>query len=381
MYKRNTFIQLLAKIKIMVSKKKMTALLIGLLFYLTVFSQSESIQYYCTPCNAHCDVKSYDKPGMCDVCNMPIISLTDEELKLSIANAGVPKPLDLKYNEWEELGSSPYRASRLWIENYSRKNVQIVNGNTLLSGALYYPKIEKSKKIPAIILAHGSGPTTQYNLSYYTYLGLKMGMAVLVCDKRGVGNSQGEYDASALNSKNVFTDLATDLVAQFKWLNTQPEIDKTKIGMMGPSQAGWIMPIAANMDDSFSFIISLSGPAVSVGEENYFSALTNESYSPSGISIVEADKKLTSFDGSHIYQTAPVLRILKTKTLWQFGTHDRSVPVDESIRRLKQMNKPNFEIKVIQDVGHGSANINTGEYEDFVKILKPWLLKIGILEE
>jgi len=364
----------------MKSKVKLTLIVFGFLSFLTVFSQTKSNQYYCTPCNASCDVKSFEKPGICDVCNMPIISLTDEELKLSIANSGVPKPLNLKYNEWEELGSSPYRTSRLWIKNYKRKYVQIESDGIYLSGALYYPKIDNNKTIPAIILAHGSGPTTQYNLSYYTYLGLKMGLAVLVCDKRGVGNSQGEYDRTLLNSKNVFTDLASDLVAQLKWLKTQTEIDITKIGLMGPSQAGWIMPIAAKKDDSFSFIISLSGPAVSLGEENYFSALTNENHNPPGISILEADKKLATFNGDHIYQTASVLKMLDTKILWQFGTHDRSVPVDLSIRRLKQMNTENFDIKGIQDIGHGSANIYTGEYEDFVQILKPWLLKIGILE-
>ena len=111
----------------MKSKIKLILIVIGFLSYLTVFSQTKSIKYYCTPCNAPCDAKSYEKPGTCDACNMPIIFLTDEELKLSLENSDIPKPLDLKYNEWEELGSSPYRASRLWINNYRRKHVQILN--------------------------------------------------------------------------------------------------------------------------------------------------------------------------------------------------------------------------------------------------------------
>lgn len=366
------------------SIKKTFTISIGVfLMCLSLFGQNNTTKYYCTPCNATCDAKSYDKPGTCHVCNMPIIALTDEELKLSLANSGLPKPLalDLKYGVKEELGSDPYRASRLWITDYSRTYVKIKSGTIFLSGALYYPKIEENQKVPAIILAHGSGPTTQYNLGYYIYLGLKMGAAVLVCDKRGIGNSEGEYDASVMNSEKIFTDLASDLVAQLKWIKTQPEIDTAKIGMMGPSQAGWIMPIAAEMDNSVNFIISLSGPAVSVGEENYFSALTNENDSPAGLSIIEADKKLQDFNSNHIYETIPVLKKLNTYILWQFGTHDRSVPVDESIRRLKSLKKPNFEIIVVQDVGHGVANVHTGEYEDFVKVLKPWLIRIGIFEK
>lgn len=346
-----------------------------------VFGQETSKKYYCTPCNLYCDVKAHDKPGTCDVCNMPIIALTNEELEQSIANSGVPEPLELTYGEREELGSSPYRASRLWIREYSREYVQIKSGDILLSGALYYPKIEDNQKVPAIILAHGSGPTTQYNLGYYIYLGLQMGAAVLVFDKRGVGNSEGEYDASIKNSKKVFTDLALDLVVQLEWLKTQPEIDSTRIGMMGPSQAGWVMPIAAKMNDSFRFIISLSGPAVSVGAENYFSALTNENNMPPGISIEDADKKLQDFNGKPIYDPIQILKELNTNILWQFGTHDRSVPVKESVRKLKNLNKSNFEIKIVKDVGHGSANIHTGEYEDFVKVIRPWLIKIGILQQ
>lgn len=352
-----------------------------LLFHTILMAQETSTKYYCTPCNSHCDVKSHDQPGICDVCHMPLIPLSDEALKQSIANSGIPQPMTLTYGEKEALGSSPYRASRLWIREYSRTYVQIKSGEILLSGALYYPKIEGQQKVPAIILAHGSGPTTQYNLGYYIYLGLKMGAAVLVCDKRGVGNSEGEYDASIKNAEKIFTDLAADLVAQLQWLKTQPEIDTNKIGMMGPSQAGWIMPIAAKLDDSFRFIISLSGPAVSVGEENYFSALTNENEEPPGMSIKEADQQLQDFNGAPVYDPLPVLRELNTPVLWQFGTHDRSVPVNESVRRLKHLKKPNFDIKIVKDVGHGSANVHTGEYEDLVKILRPWLVKNGIFEQ
>jgi uncharacterized protein len=362
---------------------KFKLFIIGLLFTsVNSFCQTKT-KYYCTPCNASCDTIAHDSPGICHACNMPIIALTDEVLALSIANAGVsiPKPLDLNYNNREELGSSPYRASRLWITDYSRTYVRIKSGDIFLSGALYLPKIEEGKKVPAIILAHGSGPTTQYNLGYYIYLGLKIGAAVLVADKRGVGNSEGVYDASVMNSEKVFAELASDLVAQLKWIKTQSEINVTKIGMMGPSQAGWIMPIAAKMDNSFNFIISLSGPAVSVGEENYFSTLTNENEEPAGISIAEADKRLKDFKGDHIYAPSAVLEKLSTPILWQFGTHDRSVPVDESIRRLRSLNKPNFEIVIVPNVGHGSTNVHTGEYEDFVKILKSWLVKMGVFQD
>lgn len=345
-----------------------------------LFSQYSAKKYYCTPCSSLCDAKSHDKPGMCDVCEMPLIPLSEDEHAQSVANSGIPRAYEVDYDKWEELGSNKYRASTMWIDNYKRKYVRVKNGDLVLSGALYFPKIEQGQKVPAVIIAHGSGPTTEYNPSYYTYLGLKMGMAVLVCDKRGVGNSEGEYDRSWLNSKAVFNDLASDLVAQLHWLKTVPEIDATKIGMLGPSQAGWIMPIAATMDNSFEFIVSLAGPAVSLGEEGYYSLLTKENSIPAGISIEEAHNQMASFTGDPIYDPASTLEKLTTKTLWQFGAHDRSVPTAESVRRLKALNKPEFDIIVMPNVGHGSANVYTGEFEDFIPIIKPWLEKIGVLK-
>ncbi len=332
-------------------------------------------------------------PGLAAVCRSLCLLLAagvaqaqaegiSEAQRVRRASAGIPAPLELEYGEKEQLGSSPYRASRLWLEDYSRRFVQIESDGILLSCAMYFPGLEPGKRVPAIVLAHGSGPTTQYNMGYYVYLGLKMGAAVLACDKRGVGNSEGDYDYEATVSEPevVFKQLASDLVAQLKWAKTQPEIDTARIGMMGPSQAGWIMPLAANADDGFNFIVSLSGPAVSVGEENFFSTLTNESNSPEGLSIAEADKRLAEFDGAPGFDPLPALKELRANVLWQFGDHDRSVPVDESIRRLKGLNKQNFEIVVVPDVGHGSANIYTGEYEDFVQVVRPWLVKIGVFE-
>lgn len=361
-------------------KKASTLTVLLLLSVQVLSSQYSSKKFYCTPCNSNCDAKSHDKAGICDVCEKPLISLTKAKYDSSMVHSHIPRAYDVKYDEWEELGRRQYRSSTMWIENYKKKYVRIKNDDIILSGALYYPKIENGQKIPAMIIAHGSGPTTEYNPSYYTYLGLQMGMAVLVCDKRGVGNSEGEYDRSWINSTSVFNDLASDLVAQLDWLKTIPEIDTARIGMMGPSQAGWIMPIAATMTNSFEYIVSLAGPAVSVGEENYYSALTNEDGYPSGDPIEEADSKIQSFKGDHLYNPSPTLKKLQTKTLWQFGQHDRSVPTQESVRRLEKLDKSIFDIKVVENVGHGSANVYTGEYEDFIPIIKPWLVKIGVLK-
>jgi dienelactone hydrolase len=44
-----------------------------------------------------------------------------------------------------------------------------------------------------------------------------------------------------------------------RFLATQPEIDRSRIGLEGDSQAGWIIPLAAAREPTVSFAIALAG--------------------------------------------------------------------------------------------------------------------------
>jgi pimeloyl-ACP methyl ester carboxylesterase len=85
-------------------------------------------------------------------------------------------------------------------------------------------------------------------------------MAVLGYDKRGVGGSAGDWNTAS------FDDLAADAVAAFEYLKTRSDIDPAQIGLLGVSQAGWIMPLAAVRAKGLAFLISISGAGVSVDE-------------------------------------------------------------------------------------------------------------------
>jgi pimeloyl-ACP methyl ester carboxylesterase len=85
-------------------------------------------------------------------------------------------------------------------------------------------------------------------------------VAVLGYDKRGVGESTGDWNAAS------FDALAGDVVAAFEYLKTRPDIDASQIGLLGISQAGWIMPLAAVRAKDMAFLISISGAGVSAAE-------------------------------------------------------------------------------------------------------------------
>jgi hypothetical protein len=89
---------------------------------------------------------------------------------------------------------------------------------------------------------------------------IRHGIAVLGYDKRGVGESTGDWNAA------TYEDLADDVVAAIAYLKTRPDIDPAQIGLLGISQAGWIMPLAAVRSKDVGFLISISGAGLTPAE-------------------------------------------------------------------------------------------------------------------
>jgi pimeloyl-ACP methyl ester carboxylesterase len=56
------------------------------------------------------------------------------------------------------------------------------------------------------------------------------------------------------------------VVAAFEYLKSRSDIDGAQIGLLGISQAGWIMPLAAVRARDIAFLISVSGPGVAAAE-------------------------------------------------------------------------------------------------------------------
>jgi dienelactone hydrolase len=157
---------------------------------------------------------------------------------------------------WSREGVPARTARRADVER--RAQVRFSNGDVQLAGTLITPASQGPH--PAVILVHASGAEDREYLLPYAHFLIRRGMAVLGYDKRGVGASTGDWN------KASFDDLAGDVVAAFEYLKTRNDIQRTKIGMLGWSQAGWVMPLAATRAKDLAFLISISGAGVSVGE-------------------------------------------------------------------------------------------------------------------
>jgi uncharacterized protein len=157
---------------------------------------------------------------------------------------------------WRREGTGARTAHRVEIER--REDVRFPSGGVQLAGTIISP--DSHGKHPAIILVHGSGPENrEYVLPWARFL-VRRGMAILAYDKRGVGGSTGDWQTAS------FDDLAGDVVAAFEYLKTRSDIDPAQIGLLGISQAGWTMPLAAVRAKGLAFLISISGAGVTPAE-------------------------------------------------------------------------------------------------------------------
>ena len=127
----------------------------------------------------------------------------------------------------------------------------------MLRGTLMSP--EPATTHPTLVLVHGSGAADRKSFIFARALA-EAGIPVFAYDKRGVGESTGDWQAAS------FEDLAGDVVAAFELLKSRADIDHAAVGMLGVSQAGWVMPLAALRAPDWAFLISLSGPGVPAAE-------------------------------------------------------------------------------------------------------------------
>ena len=163
---------------------------------------------------------------------------------------------ELRSLTWQRGNERARTAPRLDVER--RDAVRFLNGENRFAGTLLRPATAGPH--PAAILVHASGPATRNQIMGHARFLVRHGLAVFGYDKRGVGESTGDWTQAS------FDDLAGDVVAARAALRARDDIDPTRIGLLGWSQAGWVMPLAAVRAPDLAFLISISGAGVPAGE-------------------------------------------------------------------------------------------------------------------
>jgi pimeloyl-ACP methyl ester carboxylesterase len=128
-----------------------------------------------------------------------------------------------------------------------------------LAGTLTTPNSDGP--FATVILIAGMGAVNRDGMMYghklYFVLAdylTRRGIAVLRVDKRGIGASTGSFGMQVTSR-----DLADDVLAGVNYLKTRVDVDRTRIGLVGISEGGFIASLLAAESDDIAYVISMAG--------------------------------------------------------------------------------------------------------------------------
>lgn len=226
---------------------------------------------------------------------------------------------------------------------------------------------------PVVVMVHGSGRGTRDDFAGAVGGYLSIGVGVLRYDKQGAGDSTGRFrDVTPENSIEVFDQLAGDVVAVVDHLLVRSDVDPARIGLVGVSQAGWIMPIAASRSPDISFMVSISGAASSVGLSDHYDRLAESSTGAADIAAA-----LEAFDGTQGYDPTEHLESLSIPALWVYGARDLSNPTSRDLEVLERIEADlgtDFSTHVFDDADHDLIDVTTGEPVDAQTVVNRWIV-------
>lgn len=215
------------------------------------------------------------------------------------------------------------------------------NDGVVLQATLSRPRWRRAE-VPGMVIVHGSGPLTRDDVRGDMRALVRMGFAVLTYDKRGVGRSGGVFLRQWGDSAEaVLARLAADAAVAIDSLRAAEGVDTARVGFFGASQAGWIIPLAAERSRHRPrFHVLLASPAVSTGVEQFYSDLSGDGSRPPQVTdrtVLEA--RVLAYRGPHGFDPAPVLARSTVPTLWMLGDRDLSVPTFASRRVLDSLGR------------------------------------------
>ncbi|WP_187430921.1 hypothetical protein ROLI_033060 [Roseobacter fucihabitans] len=181
-----------------------------------------------------------------------------------------------------------------------QKTVSFSQGGNELEGTL----IMASTDGPVVLLVHGDGAQDRWSDSGYLPLVntlLDAGISVFSWDKPGVGASTGNWLHQSMQ------DRADETLAAVAALRQVSGFEQRRIGLVGFSQAGWVLPRASAQTDDVSFLVIMGGAINWQAQGRYYAAirLEQEGKTPTEI-VVELTRQAAAhrvwFGGDTTYE-------------------------------------------------------------------------------
>lgn len=124
----------------------------------------------------------------------------------------------------------------------------------MLSGILVLP--DTNHDGPIALLVHGDGPQDRFSKEVYLPLInalLDQGIGIYSWDKAGIGQSAGNWLDQSMD------DRAHEAVAAYDMIVATRQVPADKVGFIGFSQAGWVIPKAGKLIPELAFNVVIGG--------------------------------------------------------------------------------------------------------------------------
>jgi len=232
---------------------------------------------------------------------------------------------------------------------FEEHRVEFHNQDVKLAGSLLLPR--SGVPVPAVVFVHGAGPQTRESYREAGEWFASQGIAALIYDKRGTGNSGGAYE-----SHRPYKNLVKDALSAIAFLKQRREIAPSQIGIWGLSQGAEISATAASRSEDIRFVIAV-GASVTEPDAAMFYYRDNL-FRKYGLSntlrdvaekahLVQYSLPLVSPDGFGLSTFAPRSYLppdqyvhpawsrVDQPVLAMWGQLDQNLPVGESVAGLK----------------------------------------------
>lgn len=267
------------------------------------------------------------------------------------------------------------------------------NGPVALAGTLIAPA--GPGPFPAVVLTPTASDAPREAYRKEADFLVSQGFAALIYDKRGVGESEGDWRIAG------FPELTGDALAAVELLRGRADIDRAHVGVWGQSQGGWVATLAAVGSASVAFVVAISTPSTSPAEQEVFrvehnlradgfpeqqileavryqrllmewiregtrraellAALAVAKQAPWAgyVGLPATPLPVRARDSTrefYAYDPAPTLAALRCPTLFVFGAVDSFVPVERSAPEIKAALARGHRhslVKVLPHTGHG----------------------------
>ena len=302
-------------------------------------------------------------------------------------------------------------ASSASFANFKQKRLSFNAAGNELYGTLITPR-KAEGPFPTVVFVHGDGPLTYDAYGYYRPIWEALadkGVASFSWDKPGIGGSSGDWLTQNMDNRAQEVAAAIEFLKQYG----QP-VAQDKIGVIGFSQAGWVLPLLPEKQTQAKFMIFVSTAVNWLEQSQYHTRKRMQKEGSSADEIASAIKqdealwqKVSQEDASYKEyvnimksqnvpkkkrmpeerytfvkknwrsDSTPHLKKIESPVLALFGDKDLNVNVEESIsiyrREFAKAGNHDVTIKVFPDATHNLTNA------DYYNKQSPGLFKLLLI--